>query len=616
MFGLFIDNGPGMGQIDENGPYIDQAKDYAEKIISNAKQNDLFLITPTHGELFHSRPVNKQEALHQLEKLKVENKGAFLASNIKTIIYQLSQDNTSGLIYWLSTGQKTHIRSLAELIPEDENFRKEFSPLQFVKIGDRPSSNTAITGVRPANQIISKGMPFLIDVEVQNFGNDPIYNQYLSLEVEGTSVGEYQVELEAGQSEVFAFEVLPQSSGDLRGIARLEGDTYTFDNKRYFTIAVPEAKNMLLVQDQSQESDYRSYLRPVLEAASQTSAQIQFNTLSVNQIRAENLEDYDAVVLDGLTEIPEFIHDDLQRFVQQGNGLIIFPSENSQLNSYNQFLNQFTVGKFTGLRGDFGRFDYVARFQPLVEGHPILDEIFQKKEEDEIKATMPDVYYYWVYERDNNNRGNSIFQSNLNEPLLIEHKYGDGLLMVSSLGTDPGWSNFPTNPLFAPIYFRMALYAVSFESSGMVEHTLGKPFNWESSFANLNVEIELNDISVKPEAAMTAGGVQIRYDAKDWEPGWADISDGQNQSSIAINQNISESDFSTFTKQELENEISNHLHLIEIVDTYGMNANEKNIKIGSAGFASEIWNWFVGLALVLLLIECLITSKYKAERLS
>ena len=616
LYGMLIDNGPGMGQIDANGPYIDQAIEFAENVISRAKANDRFMIIPTHGEPANIRPVNRQEAMRLLEDLDVKNQGAYLVSNMKPILAQLNQETSSGLMYWISHGQKTHIRSLDGLVHEEAGFQKEFSPVQFVRIGDQPAANTAVTAVRPANQIISRGMPFMVEVEVRNFGPDPVFNQYLSLDIEGASVGEYQVDLDGAQAESFVFEVVPPNSGDLKGVARLEGDTYTFDNKRYFSVNVPDTKTILLVQDGAQGSDYRSYLSPVLDAAAQTSTQIQFNSLELAQLRGENMEDYDAVVLDGLVTIPEYIHSELQRFVQQGKGLIIFPSEGSDLNSYNRFLEQFTAGTFTGLRGDYGRFEHVARFQQLVEGHPILDEIFDKNEDDEIRATMPDVYYYWLYEGGSSSRGNTIFRSNLDEPLLTEHRYGDGLLMVSSLGTDPGWSNFPTNPLFAPVYFRMAMYAVSFEGTGMMEHTLGTPFNLSHSFSSLDLEIELNNETTRPEAAMTAGGVQVHYEARDWEPGWAAVSDGQQERSIAVNQNISESDFAAFTKQELEQEVGSHLHLLEVVDTYGMSADEMNVKIGSAGFASEIWNWFIGLALVLLLLECLITRKYKAETLS
>ncbi|MEX0773728.1 MAG: BatA domain-containing protein [Balneolales bacterium] len=615
LYGMLIDNSPGMNQIDENGPYIDQAKEFAEDVISQAKSNDQFLIMTTHGDPGHIRAVNQQEAERLLKDVEVENKGAYTSEQIKFIAQQLSQDNVaSGMMYWISHGQKTHISSLDQLMLDEDGIQKEFAPVQFVKIGKQSDANTAVTAIRSTNSIISSGNPFSVEIEVQNYGREPVYNQFLSLDIEGNSMGEYQVDLDAGQSESYVFEVVPQSPGDLKGLARLEGGTYTFDDKRYFSISIPETRQILLVRDDRQNSEYRSYLKPVLEAAGQTNSRIRFNELPVDQLKGESIEDYDAVMLDGLVDIPDFIHSDLQRFVQEGKGLIIFPSEGSDLNSYNTFLDLFNAGQFTGLRGDYGRFEQIGGFHSLIQGHPILDEIFEKQEDEEISITMPDLYYYWIYNPGGQSHGNTIFNSNLNEPLLTEHRYGDGLLMVSSLGADPGWSNFPANSLFAPVYFRMALYAVSFEDTRMQEHILGRPFDRGYAFSNLDIEIEINDINVRPEAAITAEGVQIHYNAKDWEPGWAKISDGQEQRSLAINQDVSESDFEAFTIQELEDKISKHLHLLDVMDTYNMSVDDMNFRIGSAGFGREIWNWFVWLALVLLVIECLITSKYKAER--
>lgn len=617
LYGMLIDNSPGMDQIDENGPYIDQAKQFAENVISRAKSNDQFMIITTHGEPGHGRPVNRQEAGRLLDEIQVQNKGAYIPEQIKTIASRLSQSQApAGLMYWISHGQKTHINTLDRLMIDDADIQKEFAPVQFVRIGDRPDVNTAVTAVRSSNRIISEGMPFSVEVEVRNFGDEPVYNQFLSLEVEGISAGEYQVELDAGQAESFVFEVVPSKPGDLKGFARLEGDNYTFDNKRYFSVNVPETRRILLVQDDRQGSEFVSYLKPVLEAAGQTSTRISFSELPAGRLSGEDLEEFDAVMLDGLVNIPEFIHSDLQRFVQQGKGLIIFPSEGSNMNSYNALLNKFNAGQFSGLRGDYGRFEQVARLQPLVEGHPILDEIFEKQEDEEIRITMPDIFYYWIYEAGSRSRGTAIFNTNLNEPLLTEHRYGDGLVMISSLGADPGWSNFPANPLFAPVYFRMALYAVSFEDSRMTEHILGRPFDRGFSFAGLDIEINVNDTKIRPEAAMTGGGVQIHYEAREWEPGWAIISDGQKQKSLAINQDVSESDFDAFTKKELQEKISGYLNLLAVIDTYGMTADEMNIKIESAGFGREIWNWFIWFALVLLAAECLITKKYKAERLT
>ena len=44
----------------------------------------------------------------------------------------------------------------------------------------------------------------------------------------------------------------------------------------------------------------------------------------------------------------------------------------------------------------------------------------------------------------------TILRSELNDPLLIEHAFGNGTLMLNMLGASPGWSALPGSPLFGP----------------------------------------------------------------------------------------------------------------------------------------------------------------------
>ncbi len=615
LYTLVIDNSPGMEQVDENGPFYEQARQFAENILDRAGSDDRFLIIPTHGEMERSRPVSKNEAASILEDLEPVNKGNYTRDRLRFAANAVNDSPLDGgAVYWIGDGSRTSVEKAKDFDWDAYEIDRRQIPFYYVNVGSEYSGNVGISSVESPNQIVSKGLPVSVEVEVTNYGADPIVNHYVELEAEGRSQGQYEVELNPGQTRTYVFEIVPDQAGTISGSANLAGDQYRFDNTRYFSIQVPESRNMLLVYEDRDDQQYDSYLTPVLEAALETSAQLSFESVELADLDAARLSEADGVILEGLTRIPEHLTGDLQSFVQDGNGMIVFPSETSRMEDYNRFLDQVNAGQFVGLRGDYGRFEEeVAGFDRLVEGHPILDEIFEQREEDEIRITTPRIFYHWVY--DTGERGSTtIFRTNLNEPLLTEHRIGNGRLIVSAMGADPGWSNFPVNPLFAPVYYRTALYATAFEDRTDRMHTLGEQFDKTFGFDDSSVEITLNDLQLRPETEFTGSGLRVTDDATDWKPGLAVVSSGDKENVVAVNQHISESDFSTLDNTELEEFLEAEFNLIKLIDTSAMSSSEIDTTLQAAGFGSEIWNWFIWLAILFLILECVISRLYRVEK--
>lgn len=610
LYTFLVDNGPSMAQIDSKGPYLDQSKDIINEILDRADNRDRFLIAVTHGEQLQNRVVSRSEARALLDDIEVVNMGRYTAERLHDVKSRmLDYEADARVIYWISDAAETKFKDLERY--GDGSLYDERAPVQFIKIGDEPSVNVGVTEVKTPNQIIGRNVPMTIEVTVQNFGNEPVSNQFLDVEVENRTLGQYEVALEPGQQRSYLFEYVPEQTGDVRGVARLEGDQFTFDNQRYFALLIPETRNIALIQNSNYQE--MSFLEPVLEAARLTSAQINYQKFSVDAFRQETIAEFDAVIINAVRNIPEYMHEPIQRYIQNGGGLIVFPGQDSDMSTYNRLLERVNAGRFTGIRGDYGRFEETAGFQRLREGHPILDEIFDKQEDEDIRIDLPSIYYQWLYETAGRSGSNVIFQTNLNEPVLTEHQFGSGLVLVSSLGADPGWSNFPVNPLFAPLYYRMALYAVSFDEGGLNQHTLGRPFEWNYGFGNLDISILLNDREFRPEVSRTGTGADIRTDAVDWTPGWAIISDGEQERTVAVNQDITESDFRTLQTGTIRELLSENVYLLDIIDSSEFSGEELSTRIQSAGFGSEIWNWFLWAALVFLIIECLISKQYRVE---
>ena len=621
VIGILVDNSPSMRQIDEEGPYFEQAKSLARHIIEQANSKDRFIIQKSAGEELGAGTMEKPRALEVINQLTSENKGDYTMERLQLLNQSLEASvQRNKTIYWITDAQRSQLKQLERQTGGNEESDKLFStPVQFVKVGKSLRKNVAVTDLRLKEQILSQDKPLTLEAEVTNFGEAQVSNQYLSLNHNGELSGQYQLQLKAGESSLYSFEITPENSGDSMGKLLIEGDDMAFDNSFHYVIRVPEKRRVLVVENATKDSpgEFGSYLRPALEAARQTSAQITFETVPSTKIQETDLAQYDAAILNGLPELPSYLREEMQRWVQEGHGIVFIPSEQGSINDYNRFFESFNGGNIQGVRGEFGSFNAVTQLGPIEISHPVIEDLFQLSESGErVTVNRPQIYYYYRYKQQLQSGDYVLLSTETGDPLVVEQPFGDGKVMISMIGTEPGWSNFPVKALFAPLYYRIALYTASSESGGLVQHTLGKTLTMKGDFSQSDVIMEINDEQLKPETHTIADGIEVTYPGKEWEPGKLVISDGRNKRAVAVNQNIMESDFTTFSSQEVDNYLDNYLTVNTILHSEDGRSQQVLSNISSAGFGKEIWDWFLWAGLVLLLLETVISRMFKAEFIS
>ena len=625
QIGIMIDNSPSMAAVDENGPLIEQARQLATDIIGMAKDGDSFIIQTTNGEARSGTSVSRSRATDLVDEIEVVQKGNFLEQHLARMKQALKESvPAQGTIYIISDGQKTQLRSLLNEEEPDQvsGSNDPKRPVQLITLGKADQRNLAVSKLTQKSRLISKNNPVTIEVEVTNFSEAAVSNQFVSVTVDGDMAGQYRADLDPGQSTTFAFEIIPRKVGTVTGKVVLDGDDIAFDNTYYFSLKVPEKRSVLLVQDDGENSDSKnfiSYIKPALTAANATNAQVEFKQISSSELDKSDWRQFNAVILDGIETIPEYLFSDLQNYVQEGNGILFFPSENGDVQNYNAFFELFNAGKIDNIRGNYASFEPVTRIQQLTAGHPILDDMFDLGNEDDISLDLPEIFYYYKYEPGMNSGGLTILETVTNDDLLIERSFGDGSLLLSMLGADPGWSNFPVNPLFAPLYFRTVLYATSSEDGGFLNYELGQPLEVVTQGMGQNITVVKDSATIKPDVEPTRrkrNAQLISYSVKEWAPGLASIKGDSSKIDIALNQCIMESDLATLSKSELENVTNKSLTITSVISTTDFSESQLDDELRQAGFGKEIWYWFIVAAIMLLLTETLISRTYKAENIT
>ena len=602
---IILDNSISMNRIGQKGPLFEQALEIIRDVESASKDSDRFIFQVSNGEEEFTNIIGHSQLQSRLEEASVISAGNYMASRTEDLI-QILEDAPyeNKRLFIITDGQLSQLQDLNELPEISRNITATL-----FNLGEVDVQNTVIKDVQSNTSMIGAGLPIQISVDIQNEGNVPVSNQFVTVEFNEQVVGQYSVSMGAGETQTFGFEVIPSGTESNNGQIIVEGDEFTDDNAWFFTIQVPDTRNVLWVNEADQTVDQLLYTEIVLEASGQNDAQLKYEQVTTNQLESVNLRDFDAIILDGVATIPEYSFDRFLEFVQNGGGIVFLPSEQGNINNYNDFLRRFNAGTFEGISGDYASFEPVASATGILEDHPVFEGLFERAGDEDLRVSYPDVFYYFKLRPSTSPGGFNIFTLNTNDPLIREKRFGDGKLIISGIGTDPGWSNFPVNPLFAPFYYRSLMYAASSDQGGFVLHELGEPFNWVGKLDNATARIEIDGDEIVPETEITAGGTRLQYPAEGWAPGWITLSDGEKNYQVAMNVSRGESDFQSGTKENLP-EVSEKF---TFVDTSTIPDETLQSEIIASGFGREIWNWFMWAGLFFLILETLVSTFYKTE---
>jgi hypothetical protein len=605
---VLLDNSISMSRIGSQGPLIDQAKGLALEIAESAKDEDRFLVQSTNGESGLSTILNKGNYNRSVNEIEVVAAGNFITDRLTTMVemvreapYQVKN------IFIITDGQQTQLHELQGMDLENVSFT-------VIDVGAVKVQNTVLTGVSTNTNMLGVNIPFTLNVKLTNESEVPAANQFVSLEFEDENAGQYSVSLAANESKIFSFEIAPSETGSAKGKIVIEGDEFQADNVHYFTVQVPERRNILWIKPKTSSPEFISYTGAMLSAAGENDAQLKYIEETPDILETADLSKFDTILLDGLEEIPEFSFSTLQDYAQNGGGILFFPSEKGSISNYNAFLSEFNVGRFGGLQGEYASFKSIARADEILEDHPAFSGLFEKEGDEELRFTTPDIYYYFKFLTNGSGTSFDLLDLNNGDVAVHEKRVGEGTLVVSAFGNDPGWTNFAVKPLFAPFYYRLLLYSASSDRGGFADHELGNEFVWQGNIDAEDVVIKTENDVIKPTTDVVPAGIRVRYPATEWKPGWFTLTDEDRTYILSANLPIRESDFLETNEDRLE-------VLLQDADINWINTteiDEENLagEIMASGFGKEIWNWFMLAGFLFLITETLVSMWYKAETVS
>ncbi len=550
---IYLDNSFSMEAKGDKGPLLKRA---IQDIIGNVPENESFSLV-TNNDVY--RNVTVKSINNELLQLGYStNQLNYEAALLKSKAYFSKDSNTIKNLVFVSDFQLKEVPVRAN---GDSSIKVNHVQLKPVNV-----NNVAIDTV-----YASKRTPENLELTVGLKNNgDSIDNLPISLYNDDNLLAKSSVSMDKEATTTFT---LPANT-IINGTLKIEDVNLQFDNNLYFNINETPKINVLSINEGDDAFLKRIYTEDEFNYTSSN-----FKDLNYNSITSQNL-----IVLNELQRIPSALNTALKSFTGNGGVLIIIPSENIDIQSYNN----------TNIKFDF------APLKPLVTiekrltsinySHPIYINVFEKQVRN---FQYPKVNTYYPQDLGN---ASAVLQFEDNKPFLSQN--GNTFLFSSAL--NKANSNFKAINLIVPTFYNIGKSSLQ---NVNLYYTIGNENTYDVATILQQDEIlTLNhkEVNVIPQQQYFNNKVAITTnETPDKAAVYTIKNKASSLESVSYNYNRAESNLDYQNLSNIENvNVSNSI--TELFDT-----------IKSDSKINELWKWFVIFALILLIIEMLILKYFK-----
>ncbi|NJX15005.1 BatA domain-containing protein [Tamlana crocina] len=347
-----------------------------------------------------------------------------------------------------------------------------------------------------------------------------------------------------------------------------------FDNNLYFNINKASKINVLAVNDADD-----SFLKRIY-----TDDEFNYISTAPNQLNYNLIDEQHLIVLNELNDIPVSLSAALKQFTEQEGIVIIIPSKDINVASYNQFLGHWD-NTFSELNPS------EKRVTTINYGHPLFSNGVFEKQVKNFQYPKVNSFYNLV-----SNSMASVLQFEDGKPFLGQNN--NVYVFTSAINTKN--SNFQNSPLIVPTLYNMGKQSLKIPE---LYYTIGKEntFDVETQMQQDAVlNLEHNGTSIIPKQQYFNNKVVVNTSETPDISGIYTIKNKEETiKNVSYNYNRNESQLSYIELSTAE-DVTISDSIPEIFD-----ALKSDSKINA------LWKWFVIFALALLLVEMLILKFFK-----
>jgi hypothetical protein len=488
----------------------------------------------------------------------------------------------------------------------------------FYRLASDLTENLSIASAELSALVAAETQPVGLRVRVRNHGKRPWQDVAVHLEADGTRLRTTRVSVppdgEASLSFTHAFDKV----GDHSLAVRLEGDSFPEDNAFYSVIQVRNQLNALLIDGDpgdeplSGSADFLELaLTPHQAASASLKDLIRITKVDHRRLRDDYIKGKEIIIIANAERLNRV--SELDRFVRDGGGLLIFTGPKSDIDWYNREFYRRGEGLFPAMIKGYGRAEATenpARVLAQRFTHPSTtyfnDSRGGRLQDAEIRHWM--VFESAKDAKEQDTKFQPLLSLDRGPPLIIEKAVGRGRVIAVATTANPEWTNLPLQPFFVPLTQRLVTHLAT-QSTAPAWQLVGSPLRLNLKKEQGEQTFVITDATGKSEdvKAIREGESALLESRPLTTPG---IVEYQNKNlpqdtarKLAFNVNPAESDLTPLPAEQVRKLAERFgAGYVESFDDY-----QKLDRTRRHG--TEVWQMFLILLLALLFFEVLLQQR-------
>ncbi len=585
---IYIDNSFSMQALSEEAPLIEKAKKKAKEIVSGFPNDSKFQILTNKLYGSEQKWLNKENAISIIEKIKLTPTVKTL-KNISAKQKQafVSEGIDNKYIFWLSDFQS----SVFNIDSSDLDTAINYNLVLLQSIREKNISIDSCFWDKP---IPVKDQTNNLFIKISNYSDQSESEIPVNLFYNNQVYPAGKVDLKANSSTIDTVNVRINTQGWSSAKINIKDYPITFDDDYFIAFNIPDRIKILNINSTLKPNKY-------LKAAFDDNNLVFFDHSSINQVDYSSLNTFDLIILEDIKNISSGLKTMLKKAINSGTNIILFPSENADIKSLNEFLTSVNANNFVEFR------------QTNNEANNLnINEFVFKNVYDKINKNITPVKVKGSYKSTNFQTKNAyhIIKFKNGESFIDRYKFGLGNIFISTSPFSEQINNLCKNPeIFVPLIFNMSLVSDSEEKNSFI---IGKDNSINIQGVNTG---EKNLFTIKGQnlefiPKQINIGQKVNLDVADQikVPGIYEIlQKGKLIKKVAFNYDRRESELTYLDENGLKTKLSKKVKI------YGLKNNKINFtkEIESLQNGIQLWKLFLILALIFLAIEILLLKLFK-----
>lgn len=503
---VLIDDSLSMQASFGNSDIMDKARTSVINLVRSLAENDtddlLTVITTSDPDkrLFNAETVNAENVesiIDEINSLQAADSPANLSLVLQEMAdtFENQQSSATRVVYLVTdlrqrdwegeaTDKASQPLAILERITErsDDNKKPSGASVFVVDVGEENQNNLAIVDVRPEDMLVS-GVSNRFDISVANFGARVANNVRVEFKAgDAPPISREVASIEPGSTETvpitFTFVGDDRSDDPVSVIRPVRISVQVFsndpggedrlaaDSSRYYPARVAPGITTLVVDGDPSSVYGRSetfFLEPALLPPGSAQSGLAVDVVTETQFETVLLNKYRVIYLCNLYRPSENMVRSLRTWVAAGGGLVIFPGDQVEDETFNQLFvdgpDPLSPASLLSIDGDEDEQKW-RQIRPVDQLHDVM-QVFAGDNNPFVNNIK--IFRWWVAELASvpENADADAEPSLAGEPQAVarltddedsiavaERTYGKGRVTLFTFPSDADWTNWPDDPSY------------------------------------------------------------------------------------------------------------------------------------------------------------------------